>query len=110
MTEKKCPACAAGEKEEQAPRKKKRSAEEEEALLHRLCRIEGQVKALQRMVREERYCPDILTQAAAARAALDAFSRTLLESHLRTCVAEDLASGREEAAEELIALLRRMQR
>ncbi len=106
MTEKKCPACAA----EEGARKKKRDAGEREALLHRLCRVEGQVRALKRMVEEEAYCPDILTQAAAARAALDAFSRTLLESHLRTCVVEDLSAGREGTVEELIALLRRMQR
>ena len=95
-----CPRC----------RKKKRSGEEEEALLHRLCRIEGQVRALKRMVEEDAYCPDVLTQAAAARAALDAFSRTLLESHLRSCVVEDLAAGKEGTVDELIALLRRMQR
>ena len=99
-----CPACAACE------RKKKRSAEEESALLRRLSRIEGQVRALERMVRDDAYCPDILTQASAASAALDAFSRQLLESHLRTCVVADLAAGREGSVEELIDLLRKMQR
>ena len=78
--------------------------------MRRLCRVEGQVRALKRMITEDVYCPDILVQAAAASAALDAFSRTLLESHLRTCVVEDLAAGREGAVEELIDLLRKMQR
>ena len=104
MKESNCPACAACE------RKKERSPEEEAALLRRLGRIEGQVRALKRMVAEGVYCPDILTQAAAASAALDAFSRTLLESHLRTCVVSDLAAGREGTVEELIDLLRKMQR
>ena len=99
-----CPAC------ETCERKKKRSDEEESALLRRLVRIEGQVRALKRMVAEDAYCPDILTQASAASAALDAFSRQLLESHLRSCVVEDLAAGREGTVEELIDLLRKMQR
>ncbi|MBP5288547.1 MAG: metal-sensing transcriptional repressor [Clostridia bacterium] len=97
-----CVACEA--------RKKKRSAEEESALLRRLGRVEGQVRALKRMVTEDVYCPDILIQAAAASAALDAFSRQLLESHLRSCVVADLAAGREGTVEELIDLLRKMQR
>lgn len=104
MKENACPACAG------CLRKKKRSEGEETALLRRLSRVEGQVRALQRMVREDAYCPDILVQASAASAALDAFSRLLLESHLRSCVAEDLAAGREGTVEELIDLLRKMQR
>ena len=104
MSEKNCPACGA------CGRKKIRDEKEESALLSRLNRIEGQVRALQRMVQEDAYCPDILVQASAASAALDAFSRRLLEAHLRSCVAEDLAAGREGTVEELIDLLRKMQR
>lgn len=89
-------------------RKKKRSPEETARLLARLHRIEGQIRGLARMVEEEAYCPDILTQASAARASLAAFSRVLLEEHIRTCVCRDLSEGKTEAAEELVETLRGM--
>lgn len=56
--------------------------------LSRLRRIEGQVRGLQRMVEEDKYCIDILTQVAAATRALQAFSVELLEAHLATCVVD----------------------
>ena len=89
-------------------RKRHRSEEEKRSLNNRLCRIEGQLRGIRAMLEEDRYCPDILTQAAAASAALDAFSRELLAGHIRVCVAEDLREGREGAVEELIDTLRRM--
>lgn len=106
MESKRCLHCHGTEE----GRKKERSDQEKRALLHRLCRMEGQIRGLKRMVEEQVYCPDILTQAAAVTSAMNAFSRTLLEAHLRSCVMEDLAQGKTEAVEELIALLRRMQR
>ncbi|MBQ4036517.1 MAG: metal-sensing transcriptional repressor [Clostridia bacterium] len=89
-------------------RKKKRSPEETARLLSHLHRIEGQIRGLANMVEEEAYCPDILTQASAARASLASFSRSLLEEHIRTCVCHDLAEGKTEAAEELVQTLRGM--
>lgn len=75
----------------------------------RLRRVEGQIRGLQRMVDEERYCVDVLTQLAAARAALDAVARTILEDHTRGCVAEALKRGdaREtgESVEELVRVV-----
>lgn len=62
-------------------------------LLARLRRIEGQVRGIQRMVEEDRYCVDILTQLAAIKAALNQVGRSLLESHTRGCVANALRSG-----------------
>ena len=56
--------------------------------LTRLRRIEGQVRGLQRMVEEDQYCIDVLTQVAAATKALQAFSVQLLEEHLGTCVVD----------------------
>ena len=96
-----CPACGA--------RRKRRTAEERTALVNRLSRIEGQVRGLRRMVAEDAYCPDVLVQAAAANAALRAFARTLLDSHLRTCVADDLAARRPGAIEELLHILHKLQ-
>lgn len=72
----------------------------------RLNRIAGQIGGVQRMVDEERYCIDILTQIAAARAALDKVSLVILKSHLQNCVAEAVREGRtNEAVEELDQLL-----
>ncbi len=88
-------------------RTKERSAEEMTALINRLSRIEGQVRGLRRMVEENAYCPDILTQTAAANAALQAFGQQLLEAHIRTCVAQDLAAGKAETVDELMDTLRK---
>ena len=89
-------------------RKKLRSEEERRALVNRLSRIEGQIRGLRSMVEKDAYCADILTQSAAASAALDAFNRELLTRHIRTCVAEDLRAGREDSAEELAELLKKL--
>ncbi|MGW3353611.1 metal-sensitive transcriptional regulator [Nonomuraea rubra] len=63
----------------------------------RLRRIEGQVRGLQRMVDEDKYCIDILTQVSAATSALKSFSLSLLEEHLAHCVAEATQKGGPEA-------------
>ncbi|ROO86352.1 DNA-binding FrmR family transcriptional regulator [Actinocorallia herbida] len=65
--------------------------------LKRLRRIEGQIRGLQRMVEEDKYCIDILTQVSAATSALRSFSLQLLEQHLVHCVAEATAKGGPEA-------------
>ncbi len=67
-------------------------------LLRRLRRIEGQVRGLQRMVEEGRYCVDILVQVAAVKAALDAVGLSLLDGHIRGCVQDAIAGGRGDAA------------
>ncbi|MEU1723231.1 metal-sensitive transcriptional regulator [Actinomadura sp. ATCC 39365] len=63
----------------------------------RLRRIEGQVRGLQRMVEDDKYCIDILTQVSAATSALKSFSLSLLEDHLAHCVAEATSKGGPEA-------------
>ena len=60
------------------------------------------------MVEQNAYCADVLVQAAAARAALDAFSRGLLSDHIRCCVVRDLKAEREGAVDELLALLQKL--
>ncbi|HVC75367.1 MAG TPA: metal-sensitive transcriptional regulator [Candidatus Micrarchaeaceae archaeon] len=62
-------------------------------VLARLRRIEGQVRGLTKMVDEERYCIDVLTQVAAAKAALESVSVTLLEDHMQHCVADAIKTG-----------------
>ena len=63
----------------------------------RMKRIEGQVRGIARMVEEEKYCIDILTQVSAATKALQSFSLELLDEHLATCVVQAAAAGGEEA-------------
>ena len=89
-------------------RVKKRPEKEYKDLLNRLSRVEGQIRGIRRMVEENAYCPDILTQSAAAVQALNAFNRELVSSHIRTCVAEDIRGGREGAVEELVDTLRKL--
>jgi DNA-binding FrmR family transcriptional regulator len=71
--------------------------ENKDAVLARLRRIEGQVRGLQRMVDEETYCIDVLTQVSAATRALESVALSLLEDHLGHCVAHAIAQGGEDA-------------
>ena len=89
-------------------RKKHRSEKEYQDLMNRLKRIEGQVRGLQKMLEGDAYCPDILVQVSAVNSALNSFSKTLLASHMRTCVVEDIKAGREEAVDELVETLRKV--
>lgn len=87
---------------------KHRTDEEIRALQNRLSRIEGQVRGVRGMVERDAYCVDILTQVTAINAALNAFSRELLENHIRTCVTTDLKEGRNEVVDELLETIRKM--
>ena len=77
-------------------------------LIHRLNRIEGQIRGIRGMVENDAYCPDILVQSAAAGAALNAFNKELLASHIRTCVVEDIRDGKDEVIDELVATLQKL--
>ena len=66
---------------------------DKDAVLKRLRRVEGQVRGLQRMVEEDTYCIDVLTQISAATKALEAVALNLLEDHLRHCVAAAITAG-----------------
>ena len=73
---------------------------DKDALIKRLHRIEGQVRGIERMVEEERYCIDVLTQISAVTTALDSLALKILGDHVNSCVAHAFASGDEEAAAE----------
>ena len=89
-------------------RTKIRSEEETRQLLNRLSRIEGQVRGIRGMVEKNAYCPDILVQVSAVTAALNAFNRELLSSHIRTCVADGVRSGDNEKIDELVAVIQKL--
>ena len=100
--------CCAAEEQETAHKTRHRSEEEYKKLCNRLSRIEGQIRGIRRMLDESAYCPDILNQAAAANAALNAFSRELLSQHLRSCVVNDLGEGKNETVDELLDTMQKL--
>ena len=89
-------------------RKKERTPEEYTRLIHRLNRIEGQIRGIRGMVEAGAYCPDILVQAAAVNAAINAFNKELLASHIRTCVAQDIRDGKDQVIDELVTTLQKL--
>ena len=101
MTEKETKCCCCN-------RKKERSEQEYKDLINRLSRIEGQVRGIKRMLDEDCYCPDIITQVAAANAALNSFNKVLLANHIKTCVADDIRAGKDETIDELLNTLQKL--
>jgi CsoR family transcriptional regulator, copper-sensing transcriptional repressor len=89
-------------------------AEHKETLVKRLHRIEGQVRGIERMVEDDRYCIDILTQISAVNTALESLAFKILDEHVRHCVAGALSSGDEADAqtktEELLGAVHRFAR
>ncbi len=88
--------------------KKHREPEEYKSLKNRLSRIEGQVRGLQKMLEEDVYCTDILTQVSAVQAALNSFSKELLENHIRTCVVHDIREGKDEVISDLVKTIQKL--
>lgn len=89
-------------------KKTNRSEEERKKLIHRLNRIEGQIRGIRGMVENDAYCADILTQSAAVNAAVNAFNKELLASHIRGCVARDIRGGKDEVIDELMSTLQKL--
>ena len=85
-----------------------RTEEERKKLIHRLNRIEGQVRGIRGMLEKDAYCADILVQSAAVNAAVNAFNKELLASHIRGCVARDIREGKDEVIDELVATLQKL--
>ena len=89
---------------------KARSETEYKDLIMRLNRIEGQIRGIKGMVERDAYCVDILTQVSAASAALNSFTKVLLASHIKTCVAQDIREGKDETIDELVSTLQNLMR
>lgn len=87
---------------------KERTEKEYKDLIHRLNRIEGQVRGIKGMVEQDAYCTDILVQVAAVNAALNSFNKVLLENHIRSCVVRDIKEGKEETLDELVGTLHKL--
>ncbi len=89
-------------------RMKHRDDEEYRNLMNRLKRIEGQIRGIQGMVEDDRYCVDILTQVMAVQSALNSFNKELLSNHIKTCVVQDIEDGRHEAVDELCGTIQKL--
>ena len=87
---------------------KARSEKEYKDLVHRLNRIEGQIRGIKGMVEKDVYCTDILTQVAAVNAALNSFNKVLLSNHIKTCVTQDIKNGKDETVDELVQVLQKL--
>lgn len=87
---------------------KERSPEETKALIHRLNRIAGQIQGIRGMIERDAYCTDILIQSSAVSAAINAFNKELLASHIRTCVAQDIRDGKDETIDDLVKTLQKL--
>ena len=87
---------------------KNREPDEYKKLINRLSRIEGQIRGIKGMVEKDAYCTDILIQVSAVNAALNAFNRELLAEHIKTCVASDIRSGKDETVDELVMTLQKL--
>ena len=91
-----------------SPKTKERSEKDYKDLIHRLNRIEGQIRGIKGMVERDAYCTDILVQVAAVNAALNSFNKVLLANHIKTCVTNDIREGREETVDELVTVLQKL--
>ncbi len=88
--------------------KKHREAPELRGLLNRLSRIEGQVRGVKKMLEDESYCTDVLTQVSAIQAALNAFNKELLANHIKSCVVADIRNGNDAVVEDLVCTLQKL--
>lgn len=98
MEQKKCTCC--GSEDEQDRKLSPRNNKED--LIKRLKRVEGQVKGIQKMVDDERYCIDILVQISAVKAAIDKVRKIILENHIKGCVTESIKYESKDESDKLI--------
>lgn len=87
---------------------KVRPEKEYKDMIHRLNRIEGQIRGIRGMVEKDSYCTDILVQVAAVNAALNSFNKVLLADHIKTCVTRDIREGKEDTVDELVQVLQKL--
>ena len=85
-----------------------RGEQERTKLIHRLNRIEGQIRGIRAMVERNAYCTDILVQSAAVNAAVNAFNKDLIAGHIRHCVVRDVREGNDEVIDELVETLQKL--
>ena len=90
-------------------RKKVRSEEEKKNLVNRINRIAGQMNGVKRMIEEDRYCDDVLTQLAAIEKSVRSLSTAILERHMHSCLVENVQNGNLDVIDEIVELFKRFQ-
>ena len=89
-------------------KKTNRDEASKKKLLNRLARIEGQIRGLEKMVEEDRYCMDVLTQSSAISSAMNSFNKEVLINHIRNCVTANIKAGNDEIVEEMLGMLQKL--
>lgn len=87
-----------------------RTEEQRTKLIHRLNRIEGQIRGLRGMIEADAYCTDVLTQSAAVSAAINGFNKELVGYHIKGCVTRDIRAGQDDVVDELLDTLQKLMR
>ncbi len=77
-------------------------------LLNRLARIEGQIRGLEKMIGDDKYCIDVLTQSSAITSAMNSFNKEVLTNHIRNCVTANIKAGNDEIVEEMLDMLQKL--
>lgn len=96
-------SCSSGRKSHHTEKTKKN-------LVTRLNRIEGQIRGIKRLIEEDTYCDDVITQIAAAQAALNSVAKILLEAHMKECVVERIQEGDMEVLDEVLITINKLMR
>lgn len=86
-----------------------RSEEEKKELTRRLNIIEGQIRGINQMIEDDRYCDDVLIQIAAANKALKSLGNHILDSHMKSCVAYEIQMGNLDILEDVMQLIKKLQ-
>ena len=90
-------------------KKTMRSDDDKKSLIHRLNRLEGQIRGIVKMVEEDRYCDDMLIQLSAIDKAVKSTANLLLEKHMKSCVKENIMNGNDAVLDEIVDLFKRFQ-
>ena len=90
-------------------KKTMRSDDDKKSLIHRLNRLEGQIRGIVKMVEEDRYCDDIQIQLSAIDKAVKSTANLLLEKHMKSCVKENIMNGNDAVLDEIVDLFKRFQ-
>lgn len=100
----KCERCS-----QQTGKSTHRTEEEKKKLTKRLNIIEGQIRGINQMIVDDRYCNDVLIQIAAVNSALKSLGNNILENHLKNCVTNDIQNGNTDIIEEVMQLIKKLQ-
>ena len=85
-----------------------RGEEERKKLIHRLNRIEGQIRGIRKLVEQDAYCTDVLMQTSAVNAAINSFNKDLISAHIRGCVVKNMYEGNDEVIDELVETIQKL--